>query len=47
MERILPNVNNPQINEYPNVIVRASEILKKLPTFQDRKNFALESKNNY
>lgn len=46
MERIPPNANNPQINEYPNVIVRASEILKKLRTFQDRKNFALENSKN-
>ena len=43
MERIPPNINNPQINQDPGVIVRASEILKKLRTFQDRKNFALES----
>ena len=40
---IQPNTNNPQINQNPSVIVRASEILKKLRTFQDRKNFALEN----
>ena len=43
MERIQPNINNSQINQNPSIIVRASDILKKLRTFQDRKNFALEN----
>ena len=40
--------NNPQINENGNVFVKATDIMKKLRTYQDRKNFALEnSKFNY
>ena len=40
--------NNPQINENGNVFVKATDIMKKLRTYQDRKNFALEnSKHNY
>jgi len=35
--------NNHQLNENGNVIVKASQILKKLKTYQDRKNFALEN----
>ena len=32
-----------QIPQNRNIIVKASQILKKLRTFQDRKNFALEN----
>ena len=37
------DINNPQINNNRNVIIKASDILKKLRTYQDRKNFALEN----
>ena len=43
MERRPIDINNPQINNNRNVIVKASDILKKLRTYQDRKNFALEN----
>lgn len=39
--------NNPQINENGNVLVKASDIMKKLKTYQDRRNFALENSKNY
>ena len=32
-----------QLNHPQNVLVKVSDILKKLKTFQDRKNFALEN----
>lgn len=35
-------INNP-IARNGNVIVKASQILKKLKTYRDRKNFALEN----
>ena len=37
------NQNIIQVNENGNVIVKASQILKKLKTYKDRKNFALEN----
>lgn len=41
-------MNNNSQNEEQNVTVKVSEILKKLKTYQDRKNFALEnSKTKY
>ena len=32
-----------QMNQSQNVLVKVTDILKKLRTFQDRKNFALEN----
>ena len=40
------NLINEQIPQNRNIIVKASQILKKLRTFQDRKNFALENSKN-
>ena len=40
-------MNNIQVNQDQNIVVKVSEILRKLKTNQDRKNFALEnSKKN-
>ena len=36
-------MDNIQINQSQNVVVKVSQILKKLKTYQDRKNFALEN----
>ena len=36
-------MDNIQINQSENVVVKVSQILKKLKTYQDRKNFALEN----
>ena len=36
-------MDNVQINQNQNVVVKVSQILKKLKTYQDRKNFALEN----
>lgn len=40
------NLMNEQISQNRNIIVKASQILKKLRTYQDRKNFALENSKN-
>ena len=40
------NLMNEQIPQNRNIIVKASQILKKLRTYQDRKNFALENSKN-
>ena len=38
--------NSQQIQGNGKIVVKASEILKKLQTYQDRKNFALENSKN-
>ena len=40
------NLINKQIPQNRNIIVKASQILKKLRTFQDLKNFVLENSKN-
>ena len=40
------NQMDEQIPQNRNIIVKASQILKKLRTFQDSKNFALENSKN-
>lgn len=39
MERGQINIINPKVNNNPKVIVRASEILKKSRTYQDKTKF--------
>ena len=43
MEERYLNLIEDQIKENRVIIVKASQVLKKLRTFQDRKNFALEN----
>jgi DNA integrity scanning protein DisA with diadenylate cyclase activity len=43
MNEMLGNIINPPLNENGNVVVKVSQIMKKLRTYQDRKNFALEN----